>query len=131
MKCPFCYHSIHEDFLPFLASLKKGDASGVFTVSGDLDNHNLAYAIDKVIEDTSYQRAIRENLHYLREIGGFGAHTQRDQTTGEIIDIGHDEAEWTLDVIDGLFDYFIVGPAKNTERQAGFESKMQACRPVL
>ena len=61
----------------------------------------------------------------LREIGDFGGHTQKDQTTGEIIEITAKEAEWTLTVIDGLFDYFIVGPARDKQRRAEFDKKIE------
>ncbi len=88
--------------------------------------YNLAARIDKFIEDLQYPSNIKDNLHHLREIADFGAHTQTDQATGDIIEVTPEEAEWTLTVLDGLFDYFIVGPEKNKRRREQFEKKMEA-----
>jgi hypothetical protein len=44
----------------------------------------------------------------------------------KILEVSREEAEWTLDVIDGLIDYFIVGPEKDRLRRAGFDKKIQA-----
>lgn len=87
--------------------------------------YNLATRIDNFIEDAQFPSAIKGNLHHLREIADFGAHTQQDQTSGEIIDVGREEAEWTLEVIDGLFDYFIIGPEKDRERRTKFDKKIE------
>jgi hypothetical protein len=87
--------------------------------------YNLASRIDKFIEDKSHPSHVRENLHHLREIADFAAHSHTDQQEGTTIDVDHDEAEWTLDIIDSLFDYFIVRPEKDRRRREAFEAKMQ------
>ena len=86
---------------------------------------HLASRIDKFIDDKAHPSNIKENLHHLREMGDFGAHTQTNGA-GEIIDVGPEEAEWTLDVIDGLLDYFILGPEKDRLRREAIEKKIQA-----
>jgi uncharacterized protein DUF4145 len=92
----------------------------------DRTEYNLAKRIDKFIEDKSYPSHVRDNLHHLREIADFGAHTQTDQADGTIIDVDRDEAEWTLDIVDSLFDYFIVGPETDRLRREAFDKKMEA-----
>lgn len=80
--------------------------------------YDLTAQIDAFRADTSHPTHVRKPLHYLREIGDFSAHTQiSDQA--EIIDVDKKEADWTLKVIDRLFDYFIVSPAAD---QALYES---------
>jgi hypothetical protein len=88
--------------------------------------YNLAKRIDKFIEDKSHPSHVRDNLHHLREIADFGAHTQTDQSDGTIIDVRPEEAEWTLDIVDSLLDYFIVGPERDRLRRVAFEKKMEA-----
>jgi uncharacterized protein DUF4145 len=87
--------------------------------------YKLEDRIDNFIADAKYPSNIKDNLHYLRDIVNFGAHTKIEKATGEIIEIGHDEAEWTLEVVDGLFDYFIVGPEKDKERRANWDKKRE------
>lgn len=95
--------------------------------------YKLEDRIDNFIADTKYPSSIKDNLHHLRDIANFGAHTKTDKATGEIIDVDRDEAEWTLEVVDGLFDYFIVGPEKDKQRRADWDAKRGqtgAPRPV-
>jgi hypothetical protein len=85
--------------------------------------HSLEERIDNFINDTKHPRPIRENLHHFREIANFGAYTQKNDQA-EIIDVSRDEAEWTLDILDRLFDYFIVDPEKNRKMREGFDKKL-------
>jgi hypothetical protein len=71
----------------------------------------------------SILQTFKDNLHYLREIGDFAAHTQKDKKTNEIINASPEEAEWTLTVIDSLFEYFIVAPEKDRIRREGVDEK--------
>lgn len=77
-----------------------------------LSQFRLEDRVDAFIADETRPREIRENLHYFREIANFGAHTQKDDQQ-EIIDVTEEEAEWTLDILDSLFEHFIVVPARD------------------
>jgi hypothetical protein len=67
---------------------------------------------------------IRENLHYFREIANFGAHTQKDDQQ-EIIDVTEQEAEWTLDILDSLFEHFIVIPSRDRSIRESIAEKIE------
>jgi hypothetical protein len=86
--------------------------------------YNLADRIDSFNDDTTHPKSIRENLHYLREIADLSAHTKKNDQA-EIIDVERVEAEWTLALIDRLFDYFIVSPAKDASVRAAVDQKVQ------
>jgi len=58
----------------------------------NLTDYNVATRIDKYIADTSHPSRLRENLHYLREIGDFSAHTMKDDH-GQIVNVEREEAE--------------------------------------
>jgi hypothetical protein len=88
-----------------------------------LDKFSLAARIDDFSKDNTHPSQLRQNLHYLREIADFGAHTQKDDQA-EIIDVDRKEAEWTLDLIDRLFDYFIVAPERDRKMREGFDKKL-------
>jgi Domain of unknown function (DUF4145) len=99
----------------------------------DRKEYKLEDRIDLFIADPRFPSTIKDNLHHLRDIANFGAHTKKDKATGEIIEVDRNEAEWTLEVLDGLFDYFIVGPAKHKERREEWDKKRSAtgaARPV-
>ena len=89
-----------------------------------LTQYKLVDRIDKFIEDRQHPSRLRENLHYLREMGDFSAHTQTD-CEGNIVEVGKEEAEWTLRVVADLFDYFIVGPKKDEALRLEFDKKLE------
>jgi len=88
------------------------------------DQYNLNSRIKAFIDDNRNPSRLRESLHYLREMGDFSAHTQTD-VDGKIVEVSREEAEWTLKVIADLFDYFIVGPEKDTRLRAEFDKKLK------
>jgi hypothetical protein len=88
------------------------------------DEYNLEKQIDKFTEDASTPVGLRENLHHFREVANFAAHTQEDDQAN-IIDVDRDEAEWTLDILDRLFDHFIVTPARDAGMRAKMDKKIR------
>lgn len=88
-----------------------------------LGDFKLSTRIDKFIADTTHPRRLRDNLHHLREAGDFSAHTQTDDQL-ESLDIDTDEAEWTLDVVERLFDYFIVEPERDRMLRKRMDAKI-------
>jgi Domain of unknown function (DUF4145) len=100
-----------------------------------LNQWSLAQRIDAFVADTRYPQWLRQNLHYVREAGDFGAHKQEDKTASAttaqqtqpaplIIDVSKEEAEWTLKNIADLFEYFIIGPEKDKEMRAALDKKI-------
>jgi hypothetical protein len=93
---------------------------------GGYKQFQLSKRIEGFADDAKHPSTLRENAKYLVQLGDFAAHTQKDQTTEQIVDVEPGEAEWTLDVIDGMFDYFIVGPARDRARRAAVDEKLRA-----
>lgn len=72
---------------------------------------NLADEIQHVIDAHSLPTQLAENLDAIRQIGNFAAHPTKSRATGEIVDVEPHEAEWCIDVLEGLFDHYFVAPA--------------------
>jgi hypothetical protein len=89
-----------------------------------ITEYTLKGSLDKFIGDTSHPARIRENLQHLREIGDFGAHTKKDGI-GQIIEVSQEDAEWTLDLVDRLFDYFILDPDRDKQLRATWDKNLQ------
>ncbi len=85
----------------------------------------LSERIDKFTADKSNPSGLRENLHHFREIADFGAHTQKDDQA-EILNVGREEAEWTLDLLDRLFDHFIVTPERDRKMRESMDERIKA-----
>lgn len=69
---------------------------------------------------------LSEQLNAVRTIGNFAAHPEKDEISGAIVEVEDHEAEWNLDVLDGLFDFYFVLPAKTAARKAALNAKLVA-----
>jgi hypothetical protein len=89
------------------------------------EEFKLADRIDSFNKDTAHPRALRENLHRFREVANLGAHTTTSDQ-GEVIEIEREEAEWTIDLVERLFDYLIVTPAGDKKMRDAIDEKVKA-----
>jgi hypothetical protein len=124
--------TILEDSPRMSAVLSRRLLSDLLEKYAGLTQFSLAKKVETFIGDTRHPLWIRENLHYLREVGDFGAHTQLDKTVSAsippadpvIINVDKTEAEWTLKIIGDLFEYFIIAPQKDKEMRAIIDRKL-------
>lgn len=83
----------------------------------------LYQEIEEVIKNGGLSSGITDLLHTLREIGNLAAHP-KESPAGEIINVEPHEAELSLTVLESLFDFYFVLPAKNKARKAEFDAKL-------
>jgi hypothetical protein len=75
---------------------------------------------------------LTESIDAVRNIGNFAAHPIKSTSTGEIVDVELGEAEWLLDVLESLFDFYFVQPAiLKAKRDALNKKLMDAGKPSL
>jgi hypothetical protein len=86
--------------------------------------NNLAKAIGEVVGDPSIPTDISASLDVVRNIGNFSAHPNKSLNTGEIVEVEAGEAEWCLDVIEILFDFYFVRPADIKRRTSALNNKL-------
>ncbi len=91
---------------------------------GEYKAFGLDDRVEAFVKDTQNPKRLRENLHYLREIGNFGGHTVTDVANGKVLEVKESEATWTLDIIDRLFDLYIVEEKKNADIRAAMDKKI-------
>jgi hypothetical protein len=82
--------------------------------------------IDEAVNSGKLPSYITEALlDAVRHFGNFAAHPEKDVSTGEIIDVEPGEADWCLDILEMLFDFYFVQPAKAAERAARLQEKLK------
>jgi hypothetical protein len=84
---------------------------------------NLNTAIEDALA-TNLPSHISENLDSIRNTGNFAAHPQKSINTGEILPVEPHEAEWNLEVLEMLFDFYYVQPARSAARRAALNAKL-------
>lgn len=106
-----------QNLLREKAGVKKGD---------------LAREIQEVIDSKTLPSYLAVNIDAIRNIGNFAAHPQKSTATGEIIDVEPGEAEWMLDVLEMLFDFYFVQPALAKAKRDALNQKLQeAGKPAM
>lgn len=91
------------------ASVKKGD---------------LSDEIQQVIDGGSLPSYIKESIDAVRNIGNFAAHPIKSKSTGAILPVELGEAEWNLDVIELLFDFYFIQPERIKQRRDDLNKKL-------
>lgn len=85
---------------------------------------NLADEIEEVMNKHSLPSHLAEAIDAIRNIGNFAAHPIKSQRTGEIIEVEPGEADWTLDVLESLFDFYFVQPELLKKKKAALNEKL-------
>ena len=93
---------------------------------------DLFNEIQEVIDRRELDSDLASALDAVRVIGNFAAHPTKSQSTGEIVDVEPGEAEWTLDVLEQLFDRYYVQPEVIKKKKADLNVKLKAAgKPEL
>jgi hypothetical protein len=86
---------------------------------------DLSSEIQQVLDSGKLPSVIAENIDAVRNIGNFAAHPNKSTSTGEIVPVELHEAEWNLDVLESLFDFYFVQPARAKARRDALNKKLQ------
>ncbi|WP_397546077.1 DUF4145 domain-containing protein [Rhodothermus marinus] len=84
---------------------------------------DLSKQIEEVLGQLPSQLAA--NLDAIRQVGNFAAHPTKSTSTGEIVEVEAEEAEWLLDVLEELFQYYYVQPARAKARREALNKKLR------
>lgn len=85
---------------------------------------DLANEIQQVLDAKSLPSQLAEAIDAVRVIGNFAAHPMKSERTGEIIGVEPGEAEWLLDTLEGLFDFYFVQPAILKRKKEALNKKL-------
>jgi hypothetical protein len=105
------------------AALSRRCLQFILTRKGGATKRDLADQIDEVLHRLPSELA--HNVDAIRQIGNFAAHPMKSTTSGSIVDVEDGEAEWLLDVLEELFDYYYVAPAKAAARRTALNTKLK------
>jgi hypothetical protein len=86
---------------------------------------NLADEIQQVIDSGRLPSSLVDSIDAVRNIGNFAAHPMKSQKSGEILPVEPGEAEWNLDVLESLFDFYFVQPEVIRKKREALDKKLQ------
>lgn len=92
----------------------------------------MSVEIQQVLDNGKLPSHLAEIIDAIRAVGNFAAHPTKSRSTGEIVPVEPAEAELNLEVLEGLFDFYFVSPAKTAARKAEINAKLaDAGKPAL
>jgi len=105
------------------AALSRRCLQNVLTEAGKSGKKNLAEQIAEVIPHLPSH--IGDQVDAIRTTGNFAAHPIKSQVSGSIVDVEPAEAEWNLDVLDLLFDFYYVQPEIARKKREELNKKLK------
>ena len=93
---------------------------------------DLSKEIQQVLDSNTLPSYLGESIDAVRNIGNFAAHPTKSQRSGEILDVEPGEAEWNLEVLESLFDFYFVQPTILRAKRAALDAKLgEAGKPSM
>ncbi len=88
--------------------------------------------IQQVLDDQSLPSYLADAIDAVRVVGNFAAHPIKSEHSREVVPVEPGEAEWILDTVEQLFDFYFVAPAVLAAKRAGLNQKLaDAGKPPL
>lgn len=85
---------------------------------------DLNREIQQVLEAGKLPSYLANAIDAVRAIGNFAAHPIKSTNSGEVIAVEPGEAEWLLDTLEGLFDFYFVQPATLQKKRDALNTKL-------
>ncbi len=93
---------------------------------------DLFQEIDELLNNGGLPSYLSAAVDAIRNIGNFAAHPLKCTNTGEIVDVEPGEAEWTLDVLEMLFDFYFIQPKDAQAKKDALNLKLQSLgKPLM
>jgi len=114
------------------AALSRRCLQHLLRLKASTKQKDLCKQIQEVIDNGKLPSYLIECIDAVRNIGNFAAHPLKDKSTGEILPVEVGEAEWNLDVLEQLFDFYYVQPAVIQKKKQALNQKLQAAgKPLM
>ncbi len=106
------------------AALSRRCLQNVLREKAKVKHGDLSKEIQQVIDSGNLPSYLSESIDAIRNIGNFAAHPLKSTSTGEIIEVEIGEAEWLLDVLESLFDFYFIQPAILKAKRDALNNKL-------
>jgi len=106
------------------AALSRRCLQNLLREKANVKKANLDKEIQEVIDSGKLPPYLSEGIDAVRNTGNFAAHPIKSQSSGEIVDVEPGEAEWNLDILEGLFDFYFVQPESVKKKREKLNQKL-------
>ncbi|WP_025726588.1 DUF4145 domain-containing protein [Bacteroides sp. 14(A)] len=114
------------------AALSRRCLQNIIRIKENIKKKNLMLEIDELISLNKLPSFLSDNLQTIRGFGNIAAHGMEDQVSGQILDVEPEEADFLLDILELMFDFYFVQPAKAAKIKAVLNQKLSnAGKPTI
>jgi hypothetical protein len=114
------------------AALSRRALQHILREKAGIEKGDLSGEIQQVLDKNTLPSDIAENLDAVRNIGNFAAHPIKSTSTGEVVEVEPQEADWNLEVLEQLIDFYYVRPAIAKKKRDELNAKLaEAGKPPL
>jgi hypothetical protein len=114
------------------AALSRRCLQHLLRLKASVKVQDLSKEIQEVLDRQMLPTGIANSLDAVRQVGNFAAHPMKDTASGGIVPVEPGEAEWNLETIEMLFDFFYVQPAVIQRKRDSLNQKLKtAGKPPL
>ncbi len=106
------------------AALSRRCLQNILREKAKVKHQDLSKEIDEVLSSKQLPSYLAEGIDAVRNIGNFAAHPIKSTSSGEIVDVEPGEAEWLLDLLEGLFDFYFISPAELQRKREVLNKKL-------
>ena len=106
------------------AALSRRCLQNLLREKANITPGKLYNEIQQVIDSCQLPIYLAESIDAIRVVGNFAAHPIKSERTGEIIPVEPGEAEWNLDVLELLFDFYFVQPEALRKKREALNEKL-------
>ena len=106
------------------AALSRRCLQNILREKAKVKPQDLSREIDEVLSSKQLPQYLAEGIDAVRNIGNFAAHPIKSTNTGEIVDVEPGEADWLLDLLEGLFDFYFIQPAELKRKREALNKKL-------
>lgn len=100
-------------------------SSQVLIEKAAVEEKDLYNQIQEVLDRNLLPSHLAEALDAVRAIGNFAAHPIKSQSSGGVVEVEPGEAEWNLETLEGLFDYYFVQPEILRKKREVLDAKLK------
>ncbi len=108
------------------AALSRRCLQAILRDHASVKKGSLEKEIQQVLDSNQLPSYISQAIDAIRNIGNFAAHPLKCTSTGEIVEVEVGEAEWNLEVLESLFDFYFVQPAILKSKQEELNKKLES-----
>jgi hypothetical protein len=114
------------------AALSRRLLQDLIRETAGITKRTLNEEIEALLESNMLPSDLANDVDAIRQVGNFAAHPIKSQSTGEVVDVELGEADWLVEVLEELFDFYFVRPKVRARRREKLNEKLtDAGKPDL